>query len=108
VGSILATIPPLLLGLIQLGSPAAIFGLFGLLLVVQFSFGNIIEPRLMGSSLSLNTVVVILGLVFWGYLWGIAGMVLSVPLLVLVKVILAQFEEASIVVRLMGTSNIEK
>lgn len=108
VGSIIATIPPLLLGLIQLGSPAAIFGLLGLLLAIQFTFGNIIEPRLMGSSLSLNTVVVILGLVFWGYLWGVAGMVLSVPLLVLIKVILAQFEEATIVVRLMGTSNIEK
>ena len=106
VGSIIATIPPLLLGLIQLGSPAAIIGLMALLLAVQFTFGNIIEPRLMGSSLSLNTVVVILGLVFWGYLWGVTGMVLSVLMLVLVKVILAQFKDAQIVVRLMGTSNI--
>ena len=73
VGSIIATIPPLLLGLIQLGSPATIIGLMALLLAVQFTFGNIIEPRLMGSSLSLNTVVVILGLVFWGYLWGVTG-----------------------------------
>ena len=106
VGSIIATIPPLLLGLIQLGSPAAIIGLMALLLAVQFTFGNIIEPRLMGSSLSLNTVVVILGLVFWGYLWGVTGMVLSVPMLVLVKVILTQFKDAQIVVRLMGNSNI--
>ena len=106
VGSIIATIPPLLLGLIQLGSPAAIIGLMALLLAVQFTFGNIIEPRLMGSSLSLHTVVVVLGLVFWGYLWGVTGMVLSVPMLVLVKVILAQFKDAQIVVRLMGTSNI--
>ena len=106
VGSIIATIPPVLLGLIQLGSPGAVLGLLGLLLTVQFTFGNIIEPRLMGNSLSLNTVVVILGLVFWGYLWGVAGMVLSVPMLVLIKVILAQFEEAKIIVRLMGSSNI--
>ena len=106
VGSVVATIPPMLLGLIQLGSPGAVIGLLLLLLVTQFSFGNIIEPRLMGSSLSLNTVVVILGLVFWGYLWGVVGMVLSVPMLVLVKVVLAQFKEAQIVVRLMGTSNI--
>lgn len=106
VGSVLATIPPLMLGLIQLGSPGAVIGLLALLLVVQFSIGNIIEPRLMGNSLSLNTVVIILGLVFWGYLWGIAGMVLSVPMLVLLKVVLAQFEDAQIVVRLMGTSKI--
>ena len=106
VGSIIATIPPLLLGLIQLGTPGAVIGLLALLLIVQFTFGNIIEPRLMGSSLALNTVVVILGLVFWGYLWGVIGMVLSVPMLVLVKVILAQFDDAKIVVRLMGTSNL--
>ena len=106
VGSIIATIPPVLLGLIQLGSPGAVFGLLGLLLILQFTFGNIIEPRLMGNSLSLNTVVVILGLVFWGYLWGVSGLVLSVPMLVLIKVILAQFDEAKIIVRLMGSSNI--
>ena len=106
IGSIIATIPPLLLGLIQLGSPGAIIGCMACLLTIQFTFGNILEPRLMGSSLSLNTVVVILGLVFWGYLWGVTGMVLSVPLLVLVKVVLTQFDDAQIVVRLMGTSNI--
>lgn len=106
IGSIIATIPPFLLGLIQLGSAGAVIGLMTLLLAVQFGFGNIIEPRLMGSSLSLNTVVVILGLVFWGYLWGVTGMVLSVPMLVLLKVILIQFDDAKIVVRLMGTSNV--
>ncbi len=106
VGSIIATIPPLLLALIQLDTTLAIVGLLMILLVIQVTFGNVIEPKLMGNSLSLNTVVVILGLVFWGYLWGIAGMVLSVPLLVLTKVILAQFKEAQILVRLMGSSNI--
>ncbi|MDH3710726.1 MAG: AI-2E family transporter [Cyclobacteriaceae bacterium] len=106
VGSIIATIPPMLLALIQLDTTGAIVGMLLILVVIQITFGNIIEPKLMGSSLSLNTVVVILGLVFWGYLWGVAGMVLSVPLLVLTKVILAQFKEARILVRLMGSSNI--
>jgi predicted PurR-regulated permease PerM len=95
-----------LLALIQLDTTLAILGLLMILLVIQVTFGNVIEPKLMGNSLSLNTVVVILGLVFWGYLWGVAGMVLSVPLLVLTKVILAQFKEAQILVRLMGSSNI--
>ena len=106
VGSIIATIPPMLLGLVQLDSTGAILGLLLILLVIQVTFGNILEPKLMGDSLSLNTVVVILGLVFWGYLWGVAGMVLSVPLLVLTKVILTQFKEAQILVRLMGSSKI--
>ncbi len=107
VGSIIATIPPLLLGLIQLDSSLSILGLFLILIAIQVTFGNIIEPKLMGDSLSLNTVVVILGLVFWGYLWGVAGMVLSVPMLVLTKVILTQFKEAQILVRLMGSSDIK-
>ncbi len=106
VGSIMATIPPIALGLVQLDGTGVVFLLLAILALIQVIFGNIVEPRLMGSSLSLNTVAVILGLVFWGYIWGITGMILSVPLLVLVKVILTQFPEATILVRLMGASGV--
>ncbi len=104
VGSIVATIPPVLLGLIQFDSTGTLLLLFVILGAIQFFFGNVIEPRLLGSSLSLNTVVVILGLVFWGYLWGVTGMLLSVPLLVLMKVVMSQVPDASLIVRLMGSS----
>ena len=102
VGSIVATVPPLLMGMIQVDSFGLIITLVLILVIVQLFFGNIIEPKLTGSSLSLNTVTVILGLVFWGYLWGVPGMLLSVPLLVLTKVILSQIPDAKILVRLMG------
>ena len=104
VGSITATIPPILLGLIQLSNIPTLLLLALCLIVIQFFFGNLLEPKLLGASLSLNAVVVILGLVFWGYLWGITGMILSVPLLVLLKVILAQMPDATLIVRLMGNS----
>lgn len=103
VGSIIATLPPLLLGLIELDSTGSLALLVALLLVAQVVFGNVVEPRLTGASLSLNTITVIFGLVFWGYLWGITGMILSVPLLVLMKVIMSQFPDATIFVRLMGS-----
>jgi len=103
VGSIIATIPPLLLGLIQLDSIGTVFIMFALLISVQVIMGNIVEPRMQGEKLSLNTVVVILGLVFWGYIWGVTGMILSVPLLVLTKVILKQMPDAQVMVRLMGS-----
>lgn len=103
VGSIIATIPPLLLGLIQLDSMGVIFLMFILLVAVQMVMGNIIEPRMQGKKLSLNTVVVILGLVFWGYIWGVTGMILSVPLLVLTKVVLSQLPDAQVMMRLMGS-----
>ncbi len=108
VGSILATIPPILLGLIQLGSLGPLLLLALCLVIIQFVFGNFFEPKLLGSSLSLNTVVVIMGLVFWGYLWGVTGMILSVPLLVLLKVVLAQIPDADFIVRLMGRSSGEE
>ena len=104
VGSIVATVPPILLGLIQLSTMSALLLLVLCLVVIQFFFGNFLEPKLLGTSLSLNTVVVILGLVFWGYLWGVTGMILSVPLLVLLKVILTQIPDAMLIVRLMGSS----
>ncbi len=104
VGSIVATVPPILLGLIQLSTIPTLLLLALCLIVIQFFFGNFLEPKLLGTSLSLNTVVVILGLVFWGYLWGVTGMILSVPLLVLLKVILTQIPDAMLFVRLMGSS----
>ena len=104
VGSIVATIPPILLGLIQLNTIPPLLFLGLCLIAIQFFFGNFLEPKLLGASLSLNAVVVILGLVFWGYLWGVTGMILSVPLLVLLKVILVQIPDATLIVRLMGSS----
>ena len=104
VGSITATIPPILLGLIQLSTIPSLLLMALCLIAVQFFFGNFLEPKMLGASLSLNAVVVILGLVFWGYLWGITGMILSVPMLVLLKVVLAQMPDATLIVRLMGNS----
>jgi len=103
-GSIVATIPPLLLGLIEFDSMSSLGALFVSLFTVQIVMGNIVEPRLMGEKLSLNTITVLLGLLFWGYLWGITGMILSMPLLVLMKVILSQIPDAAILVRLMGSA----
>ena len=84
------------------------FLFIGLLIATQFIWGNVIEPLLMGSSVALNTVTVILGLVVWGYIWGVAGMLLSVPLIVLARVILAQIPDADMLVKLMGRSELKK
>jgi len=108
VGSIVATIPPTLLGLIQIESSGTFFLFMVLLIATQFTWGNIIEPLLMGSSIALNTVTVILGLVVWGYIWGVAGMLLSVPLIVLAREILAQNPDADMLVKLMGRSRLKK
>ncbi len=107
VGSIAGTIPPILLGLVQIDSSGTFLFFISLLIASQFVWGNIIEPFILGSSVSLNTVTVILGLVVWGYIWGVTGMLLSVPLIVMARVILSQIPDAEMIVKLMGRSDIK-
>ena len=102
IGSIIATLIPSLFGLIQFDSVQQILLLFILLGGNQIIIGNVIDPRIMGNRLRLNTVTVLFGLVFWGVIWGIPGMLLSVPLMVTVKLLLEKSSTWSIVARVMG------
>ncbi|MCA9626853.1 MAG: AI-2E family transporter [Myxococcales bacterium] len=87
IGSIIAAIPPVLLALVQFGIGRALATLGGFL-VVNMLIGNVIEPAFMGRRLGLSTLVVFLSLIFWGWLWGPVGMLLSVPLTMVVKILL--------------------
>jgi predicted PurR-regulated permease PerM len=87
IGSILASLPAILLALIDQGAMTAVGTALGYV-VVNVVVGNIIEPRIMGEGLGLSTLVVFLSLVFWGFILGPVGMLLSVPLTVMVKIAL--------------------
>ncbi|MGA9363477.1 MAG: AI-2E family transporter [Bacteroidota bacterium] len=84
LGSIICAIPAVLLALIELGMGPAVLVAAGYL-VVGFTLGNVVEPRLMGRKLGLSTLVVFLSLIFWGSLLGPIGMVLCVPLTMTLK-----------------------
>jgi predicted PurR-regulated permease PerM len=91
LGSILAAVPTLLLALVQLGPGAA--ALVGLgYLAVNMVLGTFVEPYFMGRKLGLSTLVIFLSLVFWGWVWGPVGMLLSVPLTMVVKILLENSE----------------
>ena len=79
IGSIIAAVPAVLLAVIQLGLGPAILIAVGYL-ALNLLIGNFIEPRLMGRSMGLSTLVVFLSLIFWGWVLGPVGMLLSVPL----------------------------
>lgn len=92
LGSILAAIPAVLLALIQLGVGDALLTGLGFLLI-NFGIGNVLEPRIMGKGLDLSALVVFLSLVFWGWVLGPIGMLLSVPLTMTVKIALESFDD---------------
>lgn len=86
IGSIIASFLPILFSILQFGSFVPAFWLLFALGILQFLMGNILEPRIMGYSLDLSPIMVILSLIFWGYIWGVAGMLLSVPILATVAI----------------------
>lgn len=102
IGSIIATLIPSLFGLIQFDSFQHIILMFVFLAINQTIIGNFIDPKIMGNRLRLNTVTVLFGLVFWGVIWGIPGMLMSVPLMVTLKLLLEKSQSWSIIARIMG------
>ena len=93
VGSIIATIFPALIALAQSdGYTLFLIVLFGIG-ALQVCIGNILEPRLMGSSFNLSPIIILLNLALWGYIWGIPGMFLCVPFLIIVTIILSHFPQ---------------
>ncbi len=101
IGSLLAAVPPVLLTLVVHGPGRAVIVAAGYL-VVNFLIGNVLEPLLLGRRFGLSTVVVFLSLMFWGWVWGPVGMLLSVPLTMIVKITLEQSTELRWVAVLLG------
>ena len=105
IGSIIAAVPPTLLALIQLGFFPAFLTLIGYI-VINLTIGSFLEPRLMGKGLGISTLVVFLSLIFWGWVFGPIGMVLSVPLTMTIKIALSNFEKTEWVSTLMDDPNV--
>ena len=103
LGSIIAAVPTTLLAMVQIGVGRGLLVALGYL-IVNMVIGNLIEPHLMGRRLGLSTLVVVLSLVFWGWVWGPIGMLLSVPLTMVVKIMLENTEEFRWVAVLLGNS----
>jgi len=103
IGSIIAAIPAVLLALIQLGPFNALGTAVGYLLV-NIVIGSVVEPRAMGRSVGLSTLVVFLSLAFWGWVLGPVGMLLSVPLTMTIKIALSGSESTRWIALLLGST----
>lgn len=91
-GTLIATLPPVLLALVQFETPTiAVVSLIGLIVIFNV-LGNVLEPRFMGKTLSLSPLVVFISLMFWGWFFGVVGVVLSVPLTVGIGIVCQHIE----------------
>jgi AI-2 transport protein TqsA len=101
LGSIIAALPPMLVALVQLGPGSMLLVGVGYL-VVNMTLGNMVEPAWMGRRLGLSTLVVFLSLVFWGWVWGPVGMLLSVPITMTAKILLENSDQYRWISVLLG------
>lgn len=92
VGSLVAGVPPTVLALLVSGFPAALLVAGGYLLINNF-LGNFLEPTLVGRRLGVSTLLVVISVFFWGWVWGPLGMLLAVPITMVIKVILDGSDE---------------
>jgi AI-2 transport protein TqsA len=102
IGSILAAVPTVLFALVQLGPGGAVWTLVSSMVIYNV-LGNFLEPKIMGRGLGLSPLVVFLSLLFWGFIFGMVGMILSVPLTMTIKIILEQNEDTKWIAILLGT-----
>lgn len=106
-GSILAAVPPVLLAIVQLGLGEAL-ATAALYVTVNIVVGSILEPRFMGKGLDLSSLIVFLSLVFWGWILGPVGMLLSVPLTVMVKIALENSPDTHWIGVMLGSGREEQ
>ncbi|MDL2264553.1 AI-2E family transporter [Synergistaceae bacterium OttesenSCG-928-I11] len=109
IGSIAASIPPILVAIVQFYPnwvPAILA--FLSLLTIQFTIGNIMTPKIMGDALDLSPVVILISLMYWGLIWGFSGALLSVPIAVMIKIICENVPQLHFIAMMMCSAKEER
>jgi AI-2 transport protein TqsA len=108
LGLILASIPPIMLALFKYG-PVGAIAIIVVILIVSGLAENVVFPSLAGKGLKLSPAFLFLALIYWNYVLGAAGVLISVPLTMVLKIVLESFEETKWLARLMGpTGDVEE
>jgi len=102
IGSFFITIVLLIFGFVEIQSTGTFLVFGSILIAVQIIFGGVLEPILMGKSFQINTITVLLSLAIWGFILGVAGLVLAIPITVFLKMILERIPATTALARLMS------
>lgn len=103
IGALIATIAPIIISLLEYGFGFATISLSVLLIVTHNVMGNLVEPHYLGRQMDLSPVFVLFSLIFWGWVWGIVGMFLSVPIAAAMKILFSNIEPLKPIAILMGS-----
>lgn len=108
IGSFIATLAPITVALLEYGLGFTTISLSALLLINQSIMGNFLEPHYLGRRMDLSPVFVLFSLIFWGWVWGIIGMFLAVPIAAAIKILFSNIEPLKPVAILMGSKAVTK
>ena len=102
IGSVITVVLLAIFAFVEL-EPASMLLLFTLTTIgVQVLFGGVLEPIFMGKSFSINVITILIMLMLWGYIWGIPGLIMSIPITVFLKILLEQFENTQVISELLS------
>lgn len=93
IGALLGVVFPALIALVQFETLSPFIITTALLALIQFLIGNVLEPKMMGKGLNISPLVMLLALAFWGSIWGVTGMFLAVPMMVVIMIICSNFDQ---------------
>ncbi len=106
IGSVISVIFLSLFAFVELEPTSTLLFFILAITLVQVLMGGILEPIFMGKSFSINVITILIMLMFWGFIWGIPGLILSIPTTVFIKIILEQFPKTKVIASLMSGSEL--
>jgi len=102
VGSFITVILLALFAFVELDPTSNLFFFILAITGVEVLFGSILEPVFMGKSFSLNVITVLVMLMLWGYIWGVPGLIMAIPITVFIKIILEQFPRTKVIANMLS------
>ncbi|MBO6662754.1 MAG: AI-2E family transporter [Roseivirga sp.] len=104
VGSVICVLVVTIFAFVEIESSSMLFFFFLSATGVQAVIGGILEPIFMGKSFSINVVTILIALMLWGYIWGIPGLIMSIPITVFLKILMEQYKNTRVIAQLMSGS----